>query len=80
MSSDSARPGSVPGDGGPPGAGGGTEAPGSVRTGWDAPVQLIDAHGVRHADERYDHLVADIDGIALQKLYEDLVVVRRIDA
>jgi len=80
MSSDSARPGSVPGDGGTPGAGGGTEAPGSVRTGWDAPVQLIDAHGVRHADERYDHLVADIDGIALQKLYEDLVVVRRIDA
>ena len=43
-------------------------------------VQLIDALGRRQADARYDHYVADVDGAALRRLYEDMVVSRRIDA
>ncbi|MPY11800.1 pyruvate dehydrogenase (acetyl-transferring) E1 component subunit alpha [Arthrobacter sp. KR32] len=41
---------------------------------------MVDHHGVRHPNRHYDALVADVDGAALQKLYEDMVVVRRIDA
>ncbi|WP_082046448.1 pyruvate dehydrogenase (acetyl-transferring) E1 component subunit alpha [Arthrobacter sp. L77] len=59
---------------------GGTVLPGPAHTGADDLVQLIDHLGVRHANAHYDGLVADIDGAALQKLYEDMVVVRRIDA
>ncbi|TYC99072.1 pyruvate dehydrogenase (acetyl-transferring) E1 component subunit alpha [Arthrobacter echini] len=70
--------------GGPrvPGAGtaSGTVLPGPAHDGADEPVQLIDRHGVRHAHEHYDGLVADVDGAELRKLYEDMVVVRRIDA
>ncbi|MBG6217416.1 pyruvate dehydrogenase E1 component alpha subunit [Arthrobacter sp. CAN_A6] len=43
-------------------------------------IQLIDALGTRHPNPHYDPLVADVDGAALQALYEDMVVVRRIDA
>ncbi len=57
----------------------GTVFPGPAATGGDDPVQLIDAHGVRHPHDHYDPLVADLDGPALQGLYEDMVVVRRID-
>jgi 2-oxoisovalerate dehydrogenase E1 component alpha subunit len=42
-------------------------------------VQLLDPAGVRVADELYDPLVADVTRDALAKLYEDLVIVRRID-
>lgn len=58
----------------------GTVFPGPSRDGADDLVQLIDHHGVRHPHEYYDDLVTDVDGAALQKLYEDMVVVRRIDA
>ncbi|BBE22290.1 hypothetical protein MN0502_11730 [Arthrobacter sp. MN05-02] len=58
----------------------GTVFPGPARAGGDDLVQLIDAAGVRHPHGHYDDLVADVDGAALQKLYEDMVVVRRIDA
>ena len=48
------------------------------------PVQLLTPRGERLADDRYDRYLADIDGDAgaevLAGLYEDLVVVRRIDA
>ncbi len=43
------------------------------------PVQLIDPHGVRQGDEHYDPLVADITDARLTALYEDMVIVRRID-
>ncbi|MBN9240510.1 MAG: pyruvate dehydrogenase (acetyl-transferring) E1 component subunit alpha [Micrococcales bacterium 70-64] len=43
------------------------------------PVQLIDAQGVRLADETYDPLVADITDERLTSLYEDMVLVRRLD-
>lgn len=49
-------------------------------TGADELVQLIGPDGVRREDPRYDRWVSDIDGKALQALYEDMVVVRRIDA
>jgi pyruvate dehydrogenase E1 component alpha subunit len=42
-------------------------------------VQLLNPVGVRVANELYDPLVADVTGDALAKLYEDLVIVRRID-
>ncbi|WP_077489262.1 pyruvate dehydrogenase (acetyl-transferring) E1 component subunit alpha [Sinomonas mesophila] len=48
------------------------------------PVQLLTPRGERLADARYDGYLADVDGDAgaevLEGLYEDLVVVRRIDA
>ncbi|WP_298253287.1 pyruvate dehydrogenase (acetyl-transferring) E1 component subunit alpha [uncultured Arthrobacter sp.] len=58
----------------------GAVLPGPAHDGADEPVQLLDHLGVRHAHEHYDALVADVDGAALRKLYEDMVVVRRIDA
>ncbi|MFV2143528.1 MULTISPECIES: thiamine pyrophosphate-dependent enzyme [Isoptericola] len=42
-------------------------------------VRLIDADGVRHPDATYDRWVEDVDHAALRDLYEDMVVVRRID-
>ncbi|OUM44328.1 pyruvate dehydrogenase (acetyl-transferring) E1 component subunit alpha [Arthrobacter sedimenti] len=62
------------------GSASGLVLPGPSRPGADDPVQLIDPSGVRHPHGHYDSLVADVDGAALQKLYEDMVVVRRIDA
>nr|WP_235830581.1 pyruvate dehydrogenase (acetyl-transferring) E1 component subunit alpha [Arthrobacter cheniae] len=59
---------------------GGTVLPGPARVGGDDLVQLVDHHGVRHPHRHYDELIADVDGAAVQKLYEDMVVVRRIDA
>ncbi|WP_104118182.1 pyruvate dehydrogenase (acetyl-transferring) E1 component subunit alpha [Arthrobacter sp. B1805] len=81
MAQDEARPGSgsTSGDHGS-GPASGTVHPGAAHEGADELVQLIDPHGVRHADVRYDELVADVDGPALRRLYEDMVVVRRIDA
>ena len=57
------------------------KAPGSreAESGPADMVQLLDPAGVRVADELYDPLVADVTGDALAKLYEDLVVVRRLD-
>ena len=43
------------------------------------PVQLLDPLGNRVADTRYDPLVADVTDDRLTALYEDLVLVRRID-
>ncbi|MHA7287460.1 pyruvate dehydrogenase (acetyl-transferring) E1 component subunit alpha [Arthrobacter sp. MDT3-44] len=81
MTQDGARPGSGS-TGGDDDAGParGLVLPGPVRPAADEPVQLIDPSGVRHPHAHYDRLVADVDGAALQKLYEDMVVVRRIDA
>jgi len=42
-------------------------------------IQLLDEHGVRTASKHYDPLVADLDADALAGLYEDMVVIRRID-
>ena len=41
-------------------------------------VQLLTPEGTRAAGP-YDEWVADIDGARLQGLYEDMVVVRRVD-
>ena len=41
--------------------------------------QLITAEGLRVADELLDRFVSDIDDQALRNLYEDMVVIRRID-
>ena len=41
-------------------------------------VQLLTPEGARAAGP-YDEWVADIDGARLQGLYEDMVVVRRVD-
>ncbi|MDR6970023.1 pyruvate dehydrogenase (acetyl-transferring) E1 component subunit alpha [Leifsonia shinshuensis] len=43
-------------------------------------VRLLDAGGVRHADDRYDAWVSDIGTDQLLALYEDMRVIRRIDA
>ncbi|KNC19009.1 pyruvate dehydrogenase [Arthrobacter sp. RIT-PI-e] len=59
---------------------GATVFPGPAHPDADVPVHLVDPDGVRHPHASYDPLVADVDGAALQRLYEDLVVVRRIDA
>ncbi|QHE69930.1 Pyruvate dehydrogenase E1 component alpha subunit [Rhodococcus sp. WAY2] len=45
-----------------------------------APVQLVTEEGIRVDDQELAPLIADIDTLRLQDLYEDLVVVRRIDA
>ncbi|MEN2743119.1 pyruvate dehydrogenase (acetyl-transferring) E1 component subunit alpha [Sinomonas halotolerans] len=56
-----------------------------MTTGADGdPVQLLTPGGERRADSRYDRYLSDLDGDhggeVLAALYEDLVVVRRIDA
>jgi pyruvate dehydrogenase E1 component alpha subunit len=43
-------------------------------------VSLLDADGVRHQDDRYDAWVSDIGTDQLLALYEDMRVIRRIDA
>ncbi|MBB5632181.1 pyruvate dehydrogenase E1 component alpha subunit [Cryobacterium mesophilum] len=42
-------------------------------------VQLIDADGIRHPSPTIDQWVADVSDAQLADLYEDMVVVRRID-
>ncbi|GAB3538595.1 pyruvate dehydrogenase (acetyl-transferring) E1 component subunit alpha [Arthrobacter tecti] len=46
----------------------------------DELVQLIGPNGERRENADYDRWVTDVDGPALQALYEDMVVIRRIDA
>jgi len=43
-------------------------------------VSLLDADGVRHEDDRFDAWVSDIGTDQLLALYEDMRVIRRIDA
>ena len=43
-------------------------------------VSLLDADGVRHQDDRFDAWVSDIGTDQLLALYEDMRVIRRIDA
>lgn len=43
-------------------------------------VGLLDADGVRHGDDRFDAWVSDIGQEQLLDLYEDMRVIRRIDA
>ncbi|WP_431220783.1 pyruvate dehydrogenase (acetyl-transferring) E1 component subunit alpha [Leifsonia xyli] len=43
-------------------------------------VSLLDADGIRHADDRYDAWVSDIGTDQLLALYEDMRVIRRIDS
>ena len=43
-------------------------------------IQLVDETGARRHDSPWSHHVEDIDVAALRALFEDLVVVRRIDA
>ncbi|WP_374007126.1 pyruvate dehydrogenase (acetyl-transferring) E1 component subunit alpha [Leifsonia sp. LS-T14] len=43
-------------------------------------VNLLDADGVRHADDRFDAWVSDIGDEQLLALYEDMRVIRRIDS
>jgi pyruvate dehydrogenase E1 component alpha subunit len=43
------------------------------------PIRLLDEHGTRHASDEWDPWIADLDDAALAALYEDMVVVRRID-
>jgi len=43
-------------------------------------VSLLDSDGVRHEDDRYDAWVSDIGTDQLLALYEDMRVIRRIDA
>jgi pyruvate dehydrogenase E1 component alpha subunit len=43
-------------------------------------VRLLDSDGVRHGDDRYDAWVSDIGTDQLLDLYEDMHVIRRIDA
>jgi pyruvate dehydrogenase E1 component alpha subunit len=43
------------------------------------PIRLLDEHGTRHASEEWDPWIQDLDDAALAGLYEDMVVVRRID-
>jgi pyruvate dehydrogenase E1 component alpha subunit len=49
-----------------------------------SPIQLLSPDGVRHPHERLDQFLDDVDGNSgnefLIKLYEDMVVARRIDA
>jgi pyruvate dehydrogenase E1 component alpha subunit len=51
----------------------------ALETERDELVQLLDPSGHRVADERYEALISDITPEQLVSLYEDLVVVRRID-
>lgn len=50
------------------------------RSAKSALVQLIDEHGARTPHRVYDPFVTDLDDDALAGLYEDMVLVRRIDA
>ncbi|MDO9591268.1 MAG: pyruvate dehydrogenase (acetyl-transferring) E1 component subunit alpha [Microcella sp.] len=43
-------------------------------------VTLLDPAGKRRANDEFDPLVADISGDQLASLYEDLIIVRRLDA
>jgi 2-oxoisovalerate dehydrogenase E1 component alpha subunit len=43
-------------------------------------LQLLDPSGARVASAEYDSVIADVDDAALLALYEDMVVVRRLDA
>jgi pyruvate dehydrogenase E1 component alpha subunit len=43
-------------------------------------VRLLDADGVRHSDDRFDAWVSDIGPEQLLDLFEDMHVIRRIDA
>ncbi|GAA1122057.1 pyruvate dehydrogenase (acetyl-transferring) E1 component subunit alpha [Arthrobacter flavus] len=52
----------------------------TASAGEDSLIQLLTPAGVRQSSGDYDRWVADVDGPALQALYEDMVVVRRIDA
>ncbi|MHA7155487.1 pyruvate dehydrogenase (acetyl-transferring) E1 component subunit alpha [Arthrobacter sp. TMN-50] len=52
----------------------------TASAGHDTPIQLLTPAGVRQTNEDYDRWISDVDGPALQALYEDMVVVRRIDA
>ncbi|MHA7294700.1 pyruvate dehydrogenase (acetyl-transferring) E1 component subunit alpha [Arthrobacter sp. HLT1-21] len=52
----------------------------ATSAGEDTLIQLLTPSGVRRTSGHYDRWVADVDGPALQALYEDMVVVRRIDA
>ena len=42
-------------------------------------VQLLTAEGVRPATSQFESAIADVDDAQLVRLYEDMVVVRRID-
>jgi 2-oxoisovalerate dehydrogenase E1 component alpha subunit len=42
-------------------------------------VQLLDENGVRTPSPEWDPLIDDLDDAALANLYEDMIVVRRID-
>lgn len=42
-------------------------------------IQLLTPEGERRSDPSYDHWVADVSDAQLASLYEDMVVVRRID-
>ncbi|WP_346028857.1 pyruvate dehydrogenase (acetyl-transferring) E1 component subunit alpha [Arthrobacter parietis] len=46
----------------------------------DELVQLIAPNGERRSNAAYDRWVSDVDDAALQALYEDMIVIRRIDA
>jgi 2-oxoisovalerate dehydrogenase E1 component alpha subunit len=52
----------------------------ALTSGDDGLVQLVTPAGERLNHPEYDRWIADIDGPALQALYEDMAVVRRIDA
>lgn len=46
----------------------------------DGLVQLLTPEGERRPDDRYDPLVAHLDGAALRAMYRDMVLTRRFDA
>ncbi|WP_448809595.1 pyruvate dehydrogenase (acetyl-transferring) E1 component subunit alpha [Agromyces bauzanensis] len=46
----------------------------------DQYLQLISPSGERRTDPEYDPWVADIDAAALERLYRDMAIVRRLDA
>lgn len=55
----------------------GTGEPGE--NGLRGTVRLLDETGVRHPDPEHDRWLSDLDDDALLRLYEDMVVARRID-
>lgn len=52
----------------------------STQEGQEGVVQLLTPAGERLANPRYDPFIADIDDERLLQLYQELVIVRRIDA